>query len=151
LNGEKWTGEETGEKRSMEGDQEKELAEEEMEIEIQLKKIKKKIASGIDGIVGEIWLYSNGQIRERLKDLFKRIWKGEDFPEEWRKGVITSIYKKGDISNVRNYRGIILLCTAYKIYAAILAERLREEIEGKGSLPETQAGFRKTGYGRWNT
>jgi len=24
-----------------------------------------------------------------------------------------------------------------------LAERLREEIEGKGSLPETQAGFRK--------
>jgi len=43
---------------------------------------------------------------------------------------------------VRNYRGITLLCT-YKIYAAILAERLRKEIKGKGSLPETQASFRK--------
>jgi len=32
---------------------------------------------------------------------------------------------------------------AYKIYAAILAEGLRGEIQGKGSLPETQAGFRK--------
>jgi len=32
---------------------------------------------------------------------------------------------------VKNYREITLLCTAYKIYAAILAERLREEIEGK--------------------
>jgi len=57
--------------------------------------------------------------------------------------MITSIHKKGDTSDVRNYREIILLCTAYKIYAAILAERLREEIKGKGSLPETQADFRK--------
>jgi len=57
--------------------------------------------------------------------------------------VITPIHKKGNTSDVRNYRGITLLCTAYKIYAAILAERLREEIEGMGSLPETQAGFRK--------
>jgi len=32
---------------------------------------------------------------------------------------------------------------AYKIYAAILAERLSEEIERKRSLPDTQAGFRK--------
>jgi len=57
--------------------------------------------------------------------------------------VITPIHKKGDTSDVKNYRGITLLCTAYKIYAAILAERLREEIDRKGSLPETQAGFRK--------
>jgi len=57
--------------------------------------------------------------------------------------VRTPIHKKGDTSDVRNYRGITLLCKAYKIYVAILAERLREEIEGKGSLPETQASFRK--------
>jgi len=25
---------------------------------------------------------SNGRIKERLKDLLKRIWKGEGFPEE---------------------------------------------------------------------
>jgi len=56
--------------------------------------------------------------------------------KEWRKGVITPIPKKRNTNDVRNYRGIILLCTAYKIYAAILAKRLREEIEGKGSLPE---------------
>jgi len=48
------------------------------------------------------------------------------FSERMRKGVITSIHKKGDTSDMRNYRGITLLCAAYKIYAAILAERLRE-------------------------
>jgi len=58
--------------------------------------------------------------------------------------VITPIHKKEDTSDVRNYRRITLLCMAYKIYAAILAKRLSEEIERKGgSLPETQAGFRK--------
>jgi len=36
-----------------------------------------------------------------------------------------------------------LLCAAYKIYAAILGKRLREEIEEKRSLPETQISFRK--------
>jgi len=38
---------------------------------------------------------------------------------------------------------------AYKIYAAILAERLREKIEVTGSLPKTQADFRK-GKGNMN-
>jgi len=56
---------------------------------------------------------------------------------------VKTIHKKGDTSDVRKYRGIILLCMAYKIYAAILAGKLREEIEGKGSLPETHVGFRK--------
>jgi len=57
--------------------------------------------------------------------------------------VITPIHKKGNTNDVRNYRGITLLCTAYIIYAAILVERLREEIKGKRSLSETQAGFRR--------
>jgi len=147
LEGERGTGEEIGEKRRTEGDQEEELREE--EIEIQLKQIKRKKATEIDDIAGEAWLYSNGRIKDRLKDLLKRIWKGEGFPEEWRKGMITPIHKTEEISEVRNYRGIILLCTAYKIYAAILAKRLSEEIERKGSLPETQAGFRK-GRGTMN-
>jgi len=108
LEGERGTGEETGEERRTEGDQEEELREE--EIEIQLKKIKRKKARGVDDIAGEAWLYSNGRIKKRLKDLLKRIWKGEGFPEEWRKGVITPIHKKGEISEVRNYRGIILPC-----------------------------------------
>lgn len=33
--------------------------------------------------------------------------------------------------------------TAYKVYAAVFAERLREEVESKGILPPSQAGFKK--------
>ena len=57
------------------------------------------------------------------------MWRGEGFPEEWRVGLIAPIFKKGDPKSVENYRGVTLLCTAYKIYAGILAERLRKEVE----------------------
>lgn len=47
------------------------------------------------------------------------IWRGKGFPEKWREGLIAPIYKKGETGDVRNYRGLTLLCTAYKVYAAI--------------------------------
>lgn len=57
--------------------------------------------------------------------------------------MISLIHKKGNIEKVENYKGIILLCLAYKIYAGILAEKLKNEMEEKEALQETQAGFRK--------
>lgn len=44
---------------------------------------------------------------------------------------------------MEEYRGVTLLPTAYKVFAAILTERIREEIENKGIVPQNQAGFRK--------
>lgn len=53
------------------------------------------------------------------------------------------LYKKGDPIITSNYRGITLLCTAYKLYAAVLNERIRTDMERKGIIDDTQAGFRK--------
>ncbi|KMQ82773.1 axoneme-associated protein [Lasius niger] len=50
--------------------------------------------------------------------------------------------KRGDPNKAGNYRGISLLCSAYKIYAEILRNRLEEETERLDLLPESQAGFR---------
>lgn len=57
--------------------------------------------------------------------------------------IMVPIYKKGDPSNIENYRGISLLSTAYKIYAGILRDRLEKEAEVKNMLLKSQAGFRK--------
>lgn len=78
-----------------------------------------------------------------MKEVIRGVWKRKGFPKEWREGVITPIHKKEDKNKVENYRGITLLCTIYKLYASILAERLGKEVEDKNILPETQAGFRK--------
>jgi len=72
-------------------------------------------------------------MKEKLKELVKRMWRGEGFPEE----IITPIHKKGafKLSDTSNYRDVTLLCSAYKLYAAMLAERLGKETEKK-SVPK---------------
>lgn len=46
-----------------------------------------------------------------------------------KEGVIVPILKKGGGEKVEEYRGVTLMSTLYKVYAAVLAERLREELK----------------------
>lgn len=62
---------------------------------------------------------------------------------EWDEGIIVPVLKKGKGKKVEDYRGSRLAGKLYKIYAEVLAERVREDIEEKKFWPENQAGFRK--------
>ncbi|XP_015440284.1 PREDICTED: uncharacterized protein LOC107195037 [Dufourea novaeangliae] len=130
-----------GRERVIEKEDETEITDE--GIEAQIKKLKRKKAMGEDGIKNEAWIYSEGNTRKELRKILKEVWAGKSFLEDWKKRCITTLHKKGDQEDAANYRGISLLCTAYKIYAAVLNEKLKEEIEKNKILPETQAGFRK--------
>lgn len=57
------------------------------------------------------------------------------------KANVASIYKKGDSSNLANYRPISLLQSSYKILAAMIQERLAASIDHL--ITKTQYGFRK--------
>lgn len=67
---------------------------------------------------------------------FAREWKGKE-------GVRVPIIKKGEGENVEEYREVTLMQTAYKMYASVLPERLRNEIEKKNLLPPNQTEFRR--------
>lgn len=64
----------------------------------------------------------------------------EGWPEEWKEGVIVP---KGEGERVEEYRGVTLMTTVYELYATVLAERLREDLEGREVVPHNQTGFRK--------
>ena len=51
------------------------------------------------------------------------------------------MYKKGDTSKMDNYRPISLLNSIYKIFAAIVHNRLADKLDKY--LQKTQYGFRK--------
>lgn len=51
--------------------------------------------------------------------------------------------QKGDKNGKSNYRDITLINTVYKIYAMIIEERLKQELEKNKVLVDIQAGFRK--------
>lgn len=141
-------GTESKEDRRTEGRRAEEKSKEEREDIIekeeaifQIRNLKEKKATGEDGLENEVWKYAPKEVGEALWEMLRKIWNGEEIPEDWRKGVICPIYKRGDKGAVKSYRGVTLIDTAYKIYAGILDERLKVEIEDK--LGESQFGFRK--------
>jgi len=52
------------------------------------------------------------QIEEALLKLIKKIWKEGEIPEVWNAGLLSSKYKKGEKSSVKNYKGVTLMDTA---------------------------------------
>lgn len=57
--------------------------------------------------------------------------------------MVVPIFKKGEGEVVSDYRGVTLMPILYKVYAAVLAEKLRNEVEEGGMIPQNQTGFRK--------
>lgn len=82
-------------------------------------------------------------MRRTIGEICRRVWKGEGFPERWKEGIIVPIVKKRGARKVREHRRIMLMPSAYKIYAMVLAEKLRKEIEEGRIIPEGQTRFRK--------
>ena len=62
-------------------------------------------------------------------------------PEVWRYSVIVPLYKgKGERTECKNYRGIILLSVIRKLYGGILVDRVRRVTEGL--IDDEQGDFR---------
>lgn len=89
-------------------------------------------------------------MRSCLVDLLKQIWKEGTIPTEWRMSIVVPLYKRGDKEKTENYRGISLLCSAYKVYAEILRNRLGEAIELRGMLLKATLVSERVGR-RWTT
>ena len=72
-------------------------------------------------------------------DLCNRIWSEEKMPEEWKKGLLIKLPKKGDLSYCKNWRGIMLVNMASKAFCRVILERIKTMLDGK--LREEQVGF----------
>lgn len=99
--------------------------------------MKKEKAAGIDEIPMEAWIYGGTVLRKRLVEIIREVWRTGVTPKDWETSVIVPIFKKWNEEETENYRGISLLCMAYKIYAEILRGRLEESITRAELLPES--------------
>ena len=64
---------------------------------------------GIDSIPSEIFKASYDLISLFLLSLYNRIYATEEYPRSWGDGIINPIFKKGDLNEAENYRGITLI------------------------------------------
>ena len=111
-----------------------------IEIKNAIKKLKNGKAAGCDNIPPEAIKAGGDTSEEVLLGLCNRIWSEEKIPEEWRKGLLIKLPKKGDLSYCKNWRGIMLLNMASKVFCRVILERIKIALDEK--LREEQAGFR---------
>lgn len=97
-------------------------------------------AAGIDAITAEVLKVDLDTAANTLEEIFRCIWDKENIPDDWKKGIIVKLPKKGDLTCAGNWRGITLLCLPAKIMGKIIIRRLRDQVDAK--LRREQAGFR---------
>jgi hypothetical protein len=78
-----------------------------------------------------------------LASLFTAVFRSGCFPYAWALGAITSIHKKGDVTDPNNYRGITVGHVLAKLYAIVINSRLASWLEARGLRAKGQAGFRQ--------
>ena len=111
------------------------------EVEIAVKVMNIRKASGKDGIVAEMLQQGGENICRLLLTVFQHVWRKSEAPQDWRDVILVSLYKKGPKDQCDNYRGISFLSVVGKRFARVFLNRLLKHVV-PNILPESQCGFR---------
>ena len=92
-----------------------------------LKNMKKGQVPGPGNISVELLKKVPDILMEMLVYIFNRFLHGEKPPTEWKEAIISSIYKKGNRSDCKNYRGISVISTLARLYGRVLKNTIEIE------------------------
>ena len=85
-----------------------------------LRQLKNEKAPGPDGIIGELLTNSGCYVITFLAKFFNALFEKGVFPERWTESIVIPLFKKGEVNNPNNYRGITLCDTSSKVYSTII-------------------------------
>ena len=77
-------------------------------------------ASGDDVIPAELFQVLEGDTVKVLHSICQKIWKTQQWPQDWKKSVFIPISKKGNAKECSNYHTIALIPHASKVMLKIL-------------------------------
>ena len=111
-------------------DAEEELDEEPpdiLDVELAIQSMNNNKSPGTDNIPEELYKKGGGLLLNKIYSFIKGIWREGKVPTDWTKNITVPIYKnRGDKLQCKNYRGISLLCTGYRILTTVINNRLKK-------------------------
>ena len=113
----------------------------ECEVKWALGSITMNKASGGNGILVELFQILKDDAVKVLHSVCQRIWKTQQWPQDWKTLVFIPILKQGNAKECSNYCTIALISQASKVMLKILQARLQQYMNHE--LPDVPAGFRK--------
>ena len=100
-------------------------------------------STGSDGISVDMLKYSVDDITQVIAKLLNMSVQSNKCPSHRETAYITSVYKKGNEVDMKNYRLISILLCLSKVFERVLDEQLRVYVESNCLLSKIQHGFRK--------
>ena len=96
-------------------------------------------ASGGDGIPVELFQIIKDDAVKVLHSICQKIWKTQQWPQDWKRSVFILFPKKGNAEECSNYHTIALILHCIKVMLKILYARLQQHVNHE--VPYVQAIF----------
>ena len=106
-----------------------------------LSELKLGKAPGPDGLLVEYLKIFGGACETVLLKLVRLLFSNHLYPSNWTLNFLKPIYKKGNVKDPNNYRGIAIGSAFAKLFSQILLKRLIKYINMKNIISPKQIGF----------
>ena len=113
----------------------------EFEVKWALGSITTNKASGGDGIPVKLFQILKDDAVKVLHSVCQKIWKTQQWPQDWKRSVFISTPKKSDAKECSNYHTVVLISHNSKVMLKILQAWHQQYVNYE--LPDVQAEFRK--------
>ena len=108
----------------------------------QVSKLPNRKSAGPDSIPNELLKHLPEAAHMAIHKLFVLMWMTGSTPTAWKESCTVLIHKKGDASDLGNWRPIALANTIYKLWTSMVTQCLTKHAEHYDILSSSQEGFR---------
>ena len=103
--------------------------------------LKAGTAPGPDGIQASLLKHASESLALPLAQLYQSLFNSGVVPKEWKVAMVTPIFKKGNSTDVSNYRPISLTSLCCKIMESVIKDDILAHLLSKGLISRHQHGF----------
>ena len=98
---------------------------------------------GVDGLTSRLIKTAGPSIMPHIHHVLNLCITQRCFPDRWKIGCVTPLFKEGDRFDASNYRPISILPSMGKVFERVMHTQLSNNCERESIISKCQSGFRK--------
>ena len=108
-----------------------------------IKKLKRKKSCGFDELSSELLKMGSEALSKPLTTIINKSIEEGKFPEDWKVAKVCPLFKKGDRTEISNYRPVALLMVPSMVLERVVAIQIENFFEENALFGDFQFGFRR--------